>query len=136
MFQIAPDAWSVFPWGRDIRPGEDLKENRQFVSFAASFVSMLDMAIDMLGPDLEEVEEQLGSLGTRHIAYGVMPSHYPLMGKALIGTLEHLLGPEVFNEQIHESWSGIFNFMSMTMMQGAFNELLKIARSKSASKGF
>lgn len=133
MFQIAPDAWSVFPWGRDIRPGENLAENRQFVCFAANFVSMLDMAIDMLGPDLEEVEEQLAALGTRHVAYGVMPSHYPLMGKALIGTLEHLLGPEVFNDKIHESWNGIFSFMSMTMMQGAFIELIKIARSKTAS---
>ncbi len=134
MFQIAPDAWAVFPWGRDIRIGEDLSENKQFVSFASSFVSMLDMAIDMLGPDLEEVEEQLGSLGTRHVAYGVMPSHYPVMGKALIETLEKLLGPDIFNEKVHESWNGIFSFMSMTMMQGAFTELIKIARSKSVRR--
>lgn len=134
MFQIAPDAWTVFPWGRDIKRGENLGDNKEFVSFASSFISMLDMAIDMLGPDLEEVEEQLGSLGTRHVAYGVMPSHYPIMGKALIETLAHLLGPEVFDDKVHESWNGIFAFMTMTMMQGAFTELIKIARSKSVRR--
>ncbi len=125
MMEIAPDAWSVFPWSEGIRCGDDLSANKHFVVFAGNFVSMLDMAIDMLGPDLEMVEGQLQKLGIRHIRYGVMPKHYPLMGKALLNTLEHLLG-DTFDEKRHDSWNAIYTFMSVTMMQGAFQELVRV----------
>ena len=125
MMEIAPDAWSVFPWSKGLEPGVDLSENKRFLIFAKNFVSMLDMAIDMLGPDLEMVEGQLQQLGFRHIRYGVMPKHYPLMGKALLNTLEHLLGDK-FDEKRHDSWNAIYTFMSVTMMQGAFQELVKV----------
>ncbi len=132
MIDIAPDAWSVFPWSEGIRRGDDLSANKPFVVFVGNFVSMLDMAIDMLGPDLEMVEEQLQKLGIRHIRYGVMPKHYPLMGKALLNTLEHLLG-DSFDEKHHCSWNAIYTFMSVTMMQGAFQELVRVYEERNKS---
>lgn len=129
MIEIAPDAWSVFPWSKGIGRGVNLAENKRFVIFAKRFVSMLDMAIDMLGPDLEMVEGQLQQLGIRHISYGVMPKHYPLMGKALLNTLEHLLGDK-FDDKRHDSWNAIYTFMSVTMMQGAFQELVRVYEEK------
>ena len=129
MLKIAPTAWSVFPWSQGLDEGVDLAENKRFVSFAKKFVSMLDLAIDMLGPDLEMVEGQLQQLGIRHIRYGVMPKHYPLMGKALLNTLEHLLGNK-FDEKRHDSWNAIYTFMSVSMMQGAFQELVRVYEEK------
>lgn len=52
-----------------------------------------------------------------------MPKHYPLMGRALLNTMEHLLG-DFFTAEQHESWNAIYTFMSVTMMQGAFQELV------------
>lgn len=92
-----------------------------------------DMAIDMLGPDLELVEAQLQQLGIRHISYGVMPKHYPLMGKALLQTIESKLGDK-FNDRLHESWNSIYTFMSVSMMQGAFQELLNIREEHNVLK--
>lgn len=129
MLKIAPTAWSVFPWSQGIADGENLADNKRFVMFAKKFVSMLDMAIDMLGPDLDMVEGELQQLGIRHIRYGVMPKHYPLMGKALLHTLEHLLG-DTFDEKRHDSWNAIYTFMSVSMMQGAFQELVRVYEEK------
>jgi len=129
MFDFAPAVWSAFPWGRGIKSGSDLKENKEFVAFARRFMGMLDMAIDMLGPDMDMVEEELQRLGIVHIGYGVMPKHYPLMGKALVEVLEEKLGSRFFSKQHHESWNTMYTFMSVSMMQGAF-QLLVNAQTK------
>ena len=72
MFKLAPAVWSKFPWGHVAKKKasssadcskEDLAANPEFVAFARNFMSMLDLAIDMLGPDLDFVEGQLQELG-------------------------------------------------------------------------
>lgn len=127
MFELAPDAWTVFPWGKGMM-SEEISQNEQFLKFAANFVGMLDMAIDMLGPDMELVEEQLFHLGVSHIDFGVTPQHYPLMGRALMDTFEATLGKERFSARQKASWQSIYQFMSTTMMEGAFDGLKKSAR--------
>lgn len=78
MYEIAPTAWGVFPWGNGDTHKDDFFKDPKFLKFARNFIGMLDMAIDMLGPDLDLVEEQLQHLGVNHIDYGVEPRHYPL----------------------------------------------------------
>ena len=63
-------------------------------------------------------------LGITHIGYGVMPKHYPLMGKALLDTIEAKLGDR-FTERQKQSWNTVYTFMSTTMLQGAFGDLKK-----------
>ena len=123
MFDFAPAVWRSFPWGHGIQEGQDFTENKEFAIFARNFVGMLDMAIDMLGPDMDLVEEQLQVLGVAHIGYGVMPKHYPLMGRALMDTLEEKLGQR-FTKQHKESCNTVYTFMCVSMMQGAFQELM------------
>lgn len=79
---------------------------------------------DTLGPDLDLAEEHLQQLGVLHIDFGVMPQHYPLMGKALKNTIASKLGDQ-FTKRHQESWDTIYTFMSSTMLQGAFQELTK-----------
>lgn len=97
-------------------------KNKKFVIFASRFVAMLDMAIDMLGPDMDMVEEQLQRLGVAHIGYGVMPKHYPLMGQAFTDTLKARLG-KGFTQKQKDSWNTVYTFMSVSMMQGAFQNM-------------
>ena len=123
MFEVAPDAWTVFPWGKGDTKDHEMFKNPQFLRFARRFTEMLDMAIDMLGPDMELVEEQLTSIGIMHTSVGVTPKHYPLMGASLIDTLDTKLGPEVFTQKHRDAWTATFSFMSTTMMQGAFEDL-------------
>ena len=130
MFEVAPDAWKVFPWGQGNTKDKELFKSPQFVKFAIRFTSMLDMAIDMLGPDMEMVELELTEIGIMHISVGVTPRHYPLMGASLIDTLASELGPEVFTQKHKDAWNATFTFMSSTMMEGAFDHLKRKAELK------
>ncbi|CAB9517765.1 Involved in oxygen transport in the brain. Hexacoordinate globin [Seminavis robusta] len=114
MFQIAPEDWSLFPWTR-----EDFKQkNPKFLAFAAKFVRMLDLAVHMLGPDMEVVEEQMYDLGRSHKNYGVLPRHFDLMGQSLLYTLQGLLGSK-FTPNTQKAWKNVYGFWSSTMIQGA-----------------
>ena len=115
MYEIAPDAWGIFPWSSEEMSNKDEK----FISFAKKFVRMLDVAVDMLGPDMDVVESQLYDLGTFHKRYGVTPKHYELMGQALVQTLKKVLGRRSFTDRTDKAWKDTFDFMSMTMIQGA-----------------
>jgi hemoglobin-like flavoprotein len=115
MYTMAPEAWGMFPYTRDDIDNKPIK----FVSFVKKFVRMLDQAVDMLGPDMEIVEDQLYDLGTSHKRYGVTPKHFELMGKALIVVLKKVLGRRSFTPITDKSWNEIYKFMSMTMIQGA-----------------
>jgi hemoglobin-like flavoprotein len=79
---------------------------------------MLDITVNMLGPDLEPVTMALEELGARHVHYGVIPDHYPIVGEALLATLEAALG-EAWTPTVKAGWSGIYTFVSTTMMKGA-----------------
>lgn len=116
MFEIAPEQWSdVFQWSK-----KDFEEkDEKAMTFIKKFVKMLDMAIDMLGPDMEIVEDQLYELGTFHQRYGVTPKHFEMMGKSLIYTLKKILGEQKFGPKTEKSWKEIYSFMSLTMIQGA-----------------
>lgn len=89
------------------------------MSFIKKFVKMLDMAIDMLGPDMEIVEDQLYELGTSHKRYGVTPKHFEVMGDSLRHALKQILGDKTYNAETDKAWMDIYSFMSMTMIQGA-----------------
>ena len=79
---------------------------------------MLDVAVNMLGPDLEPVSIALEELGARHVKYGVIEDHYPIVGEALLTTLESALG-DSWTPTVQEGWTFIYTFVSNTMIKGA-----------------
>ena len=85
---------------------------------ATRVVRMLDAAVNMLGPDLEPVSRTLEALGARHVSYGVLPEHYPVVGEALLSTLEIALG-DAWTPTAEEGWKGIYSFVSTTMIKGS-----------------
>lgn len=79
---------------------------------------MLDVAVNMLGPDLGPVTHALHLLGAKHVCYGVLPEHYPIVGEALLSTLETALGNS-WTPRIKNGWTAIYGFVSSTMIAGA-----------------
>jgi hemoglobin-like flavoprotein len=80
---------------------------------------MLGMVVDMLGPELDVVEEQLYDLGKSHTRYGVSPMQFELRGKALAETLLKILGRRSFTDKTEKAWKETYEFMSITMIRGA-----------------
>jgi hemoglobin-like flavoprotein len=124
IFEIAPQAKALFPFAR-LYEGNDeaLFKDRKFLSHAKGVVSMLDAAVNMLGPDLEPVTKALEDLGARHCQYDVVAEHNPIIGEALLKTLEAALGG-AWTPTVKEGWTGIYGFVSSSMQRGA-EEFLK-----------
>ena len=114
MFELAPEKCDVFPWKKEDFERKDPK----FLAFAKKFVRMLDIAIDMLGPDMDIVEEQMYDLGVSHQKYGVLPHHFDVMGQALEHTLQGILGSK-FTPATKNAWRKVYGFMTSNMIHGA-----------------
>jgi hemoglobin-like flavoprotein len=68
------------------------------------------------GPDIELLTEIMEELGVKHIRYGVRPDMFPMMGEALVETLEASLGDD-FNENVREAWREVYAELSQDMVK-------------------
>lgn len=98
---------------------------------AAYLIQMLDTALDMLGPDIELLTEIMTELGEKHVRYGVKPEMFPIMGDALLHTLEASLDDKEFSSTVREAWVETYAALSQDMIraQAALNK-----RKSSAGK--
>ncbi|MEL6603690.1 MAG: globin family protein [Cyanobacteria bacterium J06614_10] len=77
----------------------------------------LVMVIENLrNPDV--LSKALGGLGARHVKYGALPEHYPLVGNSLIKTLEQYAGA-AWTPQLKEAWVGAYGAITELMLDGA-----------------
>src|SRR5713101_2261475 len=77
LFEIAPQVKAMFP--------SDLTEQRKKL--------MATLAVVVTGlSNLESVLPAASALATRHVSYGAKAEHYPVVGAALLWTLEKGLG--------------------------------------------
>lgn len=58
-------------------------------------------------------------LAVRHVAYGVEPHHYALVGTALLRTLRHELGAE-FTAETRAAWATAYQLLSDVMREAAY----------------
>jgi methyl-accepting chemotaxis protein len=83
---------------------------------AAYLIQMLDTALNMLGPDIELLTEIMEELGIKHIRYGVKPEMFPIMGDALLLTLEDNLKAD-FTDAVKAAWVETYNALSQDMIR-------------------
>ena len=130
IFEIAPPAIGMFSFGPEFANDEEkLYKSEKFKRHAAGVVTMLDAAVNMLGPDMEPATKALTGLGAIHVAYGVLPAHYPIVGEALVHTLKTALG-DGWTPLVAKGWTMIFGFVSTAMIAGARNKIEKNLRRK------
>jgi hemoglobin-like flavoprotein len=105
--------------------------NPLFKLKSTMFVKMLDVVINMLGPDLVPIAITLQELGAKHYDYGVSPEDYDVVGTALFFTLEKYMGNK-WNKRMEKSWRTIYKFISEAMVKGT--EIEALERKKGISK--
>ena len=66
----------------------------------------------------EQINSSLKGLGARHIKYGALPEHYPLVGSALLTTFEQYLKSE-WNPEVKKAWVDAYDVIAETMLDGA-----------------
>jgi hemoglobin-like flavoprotein len=68
--------------------------------------------------DLPSITPFLAELGARHARYGVVADHYPVVGAALLETMEEIGGAD-WNPRFTAQWARAYQAVADIMMEGA-----------------
>ena len=104
LFEIAPEVRPMFK-------GDMEEQGRKLISTLALVVAGLDR--------LETVLPAARALAIKHVGYGVKAEQYPLVGAALLWTLEKGLGAE-FTAETKEAWAEAYGALSGEMIKAAY----------------
>ena len=99
-----------FPQTRAFFASTDMKEQRK------KLLGALALVIHNLRKP-EVLASALKGLGQRHVAYGVLPEHYPIVGAVLLETFADLLG-ERWTPAYHDAWAGAYEVICAIMLEG------------------
>jgi NAD(P)H-flavin reductase/hemoglobin-like flavoprotein len=92
--------------------------------FPPSMAAQRDRLVGALGytvanvDNLDQVVPVLQQLGRDHRKFGVEAEHYPLVGEALIMTLEHFLG-EQWDRDLEQAWGSAYEVIAKVMSDAA-----------------
>jgi nitric oxide dioxygenase len=103
--------FTVAPGVRPLFAGTDLK--RQKGMLLAALVLLRNSL-----RDLESVTPKLRDLGARHVRYGALPEHYPIVGEVLIASMAEIAG-EAWTVGYEQAWTEAFAVVSGAMLDGA-----------------
>ena len=104
LFEIAPQVKAMFP--------ADMTEQRR------KLMATLAVVVGGLG-NLESVLPAASALAKRHVSYGAKAEHYPVVGAALLWTLEKGLG-DGWTPDIAAAWTTAYGTLSGYMISEAY----------------
>ena len=104
LFEVAPAVKSMFP--------ADLSEQRK------KLMGTLAVVVNGLG-NLGSVLPAASALAKRHVGYGAKAEHYPVVGSALLWTLEKGLG-EAWTPDVAAAWTAAYGTLSGYMIAEAY----------------
>ncbi len=104
LFEIAPAVKDMFP--------SDMREQRR------KLMATLAIVVNGLS-SLEMILPAASALATRHVAYGAKAEHYPVVGDALLWTLEKGLGAE-WTADVADAWRAAYATLSEFMITQAY----------------
>jgi nitric oxide dioxygenase len=96
---------------------EPLFANTNMISQREKLIKSLVLVVNNLRSP-EFLADTLKGLGSRHVEYGALPEHYPLVGNALLVTFEEYLGDE-WTEEVKAAWVEAYGAITEIMLEGA-----------------
>jgi len=78
-----------------------------------------------------ELTAALKGLGARHVKYGALPEHYPLVGNSLLKTFEQYLGAD-WTADTKAAWVDAYGLITEVMLEGADYDAEAVALSSKA----
>jgi nitric oxide dioxygenase len=104
LFEVAPAVKAMFP--------ADMSQQRK------KLMMMLAAVVKGLG-NLDSILPTASALAKRHVDYGAKPEHYPVVGGALLWTLEKGLG-EAWTPDVADAWTAAYGTLSGYMISEAY----------------
>ena len=68
--------------------------------------------------DLDPVTPKLRDMGARHVRYGALPEHYPVVGEVLIASMAEIAG-DAWTLEHELAWTEAFGVVAGVMLEGA-----------------
>jgi hemoglobin-like flavoprotein len=106
LFEVAPKVKAMFP--------ADMTEQRR------KLMATLAAVVNGLG-NLESVLSAASALAKRHVSYGARAEHYPVVGAALLWTLEKGL-EDGWTPEVAEAWTAAYGTLSGFMISEAYGQ--------------
>ena len=106
LFEIAPAVRALFP--------NDITEQRK------KLMATLTIVVNGL-TNLDAILPAASALAKRHVGYGAKPEHYPVVGQALLWTLEKGLG-DSWTPQVAVAWTAAYTTLSEFMIGEAYGQ--------------
>ena len=106
LFEVAPAVKAMFP--------TDMTEQRK------KLMATLAVVVNGLS-NLDSILPAVSALATRHVSYGAKPEHYPVVGGALLWTLEKGLG-EAWTPAVAAAWTAAYSTLSSFMISEAYGK--------------
>lgn len=119
VFSKAPEALKMFSF----RDNDNMFESESFKKHARGVVMTVGRAVAGLR-DINSILPSIMELGARHNKYGVKPEHYPIIGEALLDTIEQGTGDK-FTPAVRKAWETTYNMIADAMMLGQAKEAEK-----------
>ena len=104
LFEIAPQVRPMFK-------GDMAEQRRKLMAMLATVVNGLSK--------LDTILPAASALAKRHVGYGAQPAHYPVVGAALLWTLEKGLG-DAWTPEVANAWGEAYGTLSGFMMAEAY----------------
>ena len=104
LFEVAPSVKAMFP--------NDMTEQRK------KLMMMLAAVVNGLA-NLQSILPAASALAKRHVNYGARAEHYPVVGGALLWTLEKGLG-EAWTPEVAAAWTAAYGTLSGYMISEAY----------------
>lgn len=104
LFEVAPSVKPMFP--------SDMTLQRK------KLMATLAVVVGGLG-NLESILPAASALARRHVGYGAKAEHYPVVGGALLWTLEKGLG-DGWTPEVADAWTAAYGTLSGFMIAEAY----------------
>ncbi|PPS43334.1 globin family protein [Chroococcidiopsis sp. TS-821] len=79
-------------------------------------MSLILVIGNLRNPEILKVTLQ--NLGARHVSYGTLQQHYPMVGAALLKTFESYLGTD-WTPEVKQAWTDAYEVLANMMLEGA-----------------
>jgi hemoglobin-like flavoprotein len=104
LFEVAPSVKAMFP--------TDMTEQRK------KLMATLAVVVNGLS-NLESILPAASALAKRHVSYGAKAEHYPVVGGALLWTLEKGLS-DAWTPEVAEAWTAAYGTLSGYMIREGY----------------
>lgn len=103
LFTAAPSVRELFP--------ADMQRQKTMLLGALVLLRKSLRNLDAIVPKLRE-------MGARHVAYGAVPGHYPVVGETLIASMAAIAGDR-WEPRYAEAWAAAYEVVANAMLAGA-----------------